>query len=180
MPNKTKKPALVDTLPDKPSDLLSVALYDLYACSQDSAYDINFNEWHKPLQKRDNTQFSNKTEPDVCQVCFAGSIMAKTLGCDSTQRVEANNVILFHKDTILKLMAVDEFRKGHINSALDIMGLKPNQKDFDISYKGRPIANNSGFKMYVDFEDVPVNSKDYIKFVAAIQGIITTLKCCGL
>ena len=56
----------VATLPDKPSELIRLALSDLEKCEGDSRYEVDMNEWHVPTQKG-----------HVCYVCLAGSVMAK-------------------------------------------------------------------------------------------------------
>lgn len=165
-----KKSKLVDTLPDKPSDLLAVALNDLEACSQDSNYRINFETWHKPLKPKDSSQFVTDDTPQVCQVGFAGSVMAKTLQCDASLRIEAGDTSVFHKDTIKKLLALDELRKGYVRVALQRMGAKPDLGGFDVSFKGIP----------ANIPDVEVDQRDYQSFIASMRGIIKTLQFYGL
>jgi hypothetical protein len=55
-------------LPDKPSDLLQLALDDLELCEKDRNYTIDMSEWHTPSQD----------ESEKCAVCIAGAVIAKT------------------------------------------------------------------------------------------------------
>ena len=57
-----------ETLPDKLSDLLELALDDLETTEKDPAYEINMLYWHE-LDEVDNT----------CRVCLAGAVLAQTL-----------------------------------------------------------------------------------------------------
>ena len=60
-------------LPEKLSDCIDVALKDLELVVGDPRYIVDFEKWHVP----DSTQFNTQ-----CTVCFAGSVMAKSLGID--------------------------------------------------------------------------------------------------
>lgn len=55
--------------PDKPSELILMALEDLEAVERDPEYIVNMDTYHYRY-------------PGVCAVCFAGSVMAKRLGAN--------------------------------------------------------------------------------------------------
>ena len=52
-------------LPNKPSELLKVALTDLELVEGDSKYRVDMRNWHTPQYDK------------TCEVCLAGSVMAK-------------------------------------------------------------------------------------------------------
>ncbi len=58
-------------LPNKPSELLEVAMHDLSLVERSSKYKVDMWSWHKP------------TGAGYCEVCMAGAVMAKTLHVDS-------------------------------------------------------------------------------------------------
>lgn len=69
----------VQTLPDPPSSLIRLAVNDLGLVELDDKYNVDMVEtWHSPTFKDDADDFD---EDDVitCTVCFAGSVMAKSL-----------------------------------------------------------------------------------------------------
>ncbi len=98
-------------LPDKPSALIRVALDDLAACELSKDYEVNMGEWHI---LRD-TSLGNP----YCAVCFAGAVMAQTLGADLEEDL---NPASFPRDTN-KLQALDCFRQGEVVGGLVNMGL---------------------------------------------------------
>ena len=53
-------------LPDKPSQLLRLAVKDAQLCQQDPNYRLDMGTWHSPVGS-------------LCFVCMAGAVMAKTL-----------------------------------------------------------------------------------------------------
>ena len=97
-----------DTLPDKLSDLIEVALDDLEKTAVDPRYRVNMNTWHTPHK-------------GVCHVCLAGAVMAQTLKLDP--------VVDYVRDRSLyavdrKLSALNNVRLGSVQLALDNMGFK--------------------------------------------------------
>lgn len=92
----------MNTLPDKLSDLIDVALRDLEQVEKDKRYVIDMQAWHSP-------------KGDACHICFAGAVMAGTLGkapdwphspCD------------FDAATSAKLDALDAVRCGAFGAAI--------------------------------------------------------------
>lgn len=94
-------------LPDKPSDLIELALADLAAVEADGRYKVHMNMWHEPRS-------------GFCAVCFAGSVMAKTLG---TNPGKCTAPIDYDENTRDKLVALDGFREGYIEDGLSYMGI---------------------------------------------------------
>ncbi len=96
-----------NTLPDKASALIRVALRDLKACEKDDNYIINMKMWH--VSGRYN-----------CEVCMAGAVMAQSLGTDFENYAEPRG---FPDDARGKLYALNMFRVGYIEIALQHMGV---------------------------------------------------------
>lgn len=103
----------METLPDKPSELILLALGDLEKCEKDDKYAIDMSNWCCPDWK----------DPNICCVCFAGAVMVQTLGI----KIESGSYERFPWETDFesKLLALDNFRSGHVNRGLQGMGLKP-------------------------------------------------------
>lgn len=99
---KSKKPV---TLPDKPSALIRLALQDLEKAEKSRLYAIEMRDWHAPK--------------GVCEVCFAGSVMAYSLGAKRHDLVTPR---YFDDDTRRKLIALNFFRCGRIEDGLCEMG----------------------------------------------------------
>ena len=93
-------------LPDKPSELIRLALADLRKCEADPRYVIDMAEWHRPVTS------------ELCSVCLAGSVMARSLGRDIWIDLVPST---FESDTRNKLHALDYFRSGHVGLALATM-----------------------------------------------------------
>ena len=108
-------------LPDKPSELIHLALNDLELCEKDDSYAINMHVWHCPELHDD--------VPPLCAVCMAGSVMAKTLNVPVEVEVCSQSFDwLENQDgefcTISqKLEAIDEFRQGELYSGLMSMDM---------------------------------------------------------
>ncbi len=96
-------------LPDLPSELIRVALADLKACEADPDYRIYMNDWHVAATKN-----------VFCEVCFAGAVMAKSLGSDKNDFLSPCD---FTNGIDNKLYALNELRRGQVSQALRGMGL---------------------------------------------------------
>lgn len=99
-----------DTLPDKPSELIRVALADLEKCENDPKYEIFMGTWHDPYPSA-----------GVCDVCLAGSVLAKTMGFDPSVYVAPYDHHLSSENSA-KLSALDDFRTGDLRVGLSCMG----------------------------------------------------------
>ena len=99
------KMSITDKLPDKPSELIRLALHDLELCEQDDRYIIDMGKWHRP-------------EYDICAVCLAGSVMAKSL---NKKRHASGGPAKYKSITSRKLYALNEFRLGNIFIGIKLM-----------------------------------------------------------
>ena len=95
------------TLPDKPSELIRIALKDLEACELDPKYQINMNSWHATIDGK-------------CAVCLAGAVMARTLGISPTRDVAPEDL---ESDLKHRLCALDCLRTGRVQFALHALGI---------------------------------------------------------
>jgi hypothetical protein len=84
-------------LPDKTSELLEVALRDLEACEADPKYRVAMHTWHHYL-----------TPEDVCLVCLAGAVMAKSL--DVAYNHTRNPTFVGDEATRRKLFLLENLR----------------------------------------------------------------------
>lgn len=99
------KPGQLNRLPDKPSELIRLALADLKKVESDPRYEIAMAvTWHEPQE-----------EERTCLVCLAGAVMAEELGLSPE---EDRGPSYFDTDTTLKLLALNSFRLGNIDTAL--------------------------------------------------------------
>lgn len=94
-------------LPDKPSDLITLALADLALAEASPEYKIAMGDWHLPGRR-------------VCYVCLAGAVMAGTLGAPSDVDLTPFS---FNANTRNKLQALDCFRQGTITVAFYHLGI---------------------------------------------------------
>ena len=97
-------------LPDKPSELLRLAMDDLAKCEGSKKYVVHMDIWH-----------SGNVGLDKCLICLAGAVMSKTLGCPIT---EHSSLSYYSIRVANKLRAVNFFRKGDVNLALSCMQIK--------------------------------------------------------
>jgi len=92
-------------LPDKMSELLTIAMLDLEKAENTPRYTIDMSAWHEPNGH--------------CRVCLAGSVMAMRLGVEDT--VSATPGSMADADTRRKLSAINSLRCGDIRSAYSVM-----------------------------------------------------------
>ena len=92
-----------------PSELIRVAVYDLTLCEKDSNYHIDMAAWHSVCKA--SWPFQN----EVCFVCLAGSMMAKSLNMNRAQNGNPDN---YRSEISLKLRAVDFFRQGEVTKGM--------------------------------------------------------------
>lgn len=96
---------MTNKLPDKPSELIRVALADMKK-AQDKGHRIDMDHWSVEEGKK-------------CAVCLAGALMAET-GDAGYRKFDPDD---FDVETRKKLYAIDDFRQGMVNSGLVVMGL---------------------------------------------------------
>lgn len=96
-------------LPNKPSQLLRLAMNDLEIIEKDPRYEIDMAEYHY------------RADGFTCLVCMAGAVMANTMKLDYTKYAHP---ISFPDETRQKLFAINSLRCGDVVEALVILGLK--------------------------------------------------------
>ncbi len=94
-------------LPNKLSDILTIALEDLDRVEADPTYSVDMGNWHY-----------NNTDNGRCEVCLAGAVMAKTLGVSSNKTRGPE-----YTSCDAKLRAIDSARKGLVHVALHLCGV---------------------------------------------------------
>ena len=94
----------------KPSELIYCAVRDLRSCEQDDRYEVAMGNWHSPGPCN-----------EICSVCLAGAVMAKTLGADHDKFLRPSHF----PDATNLLDALDWLRQGVLHRALYGMGLIP-------------------------------------------------------
>jgi len=92
-------------LPDKPSDLIELALADLIKCERSPKYEIDMSFWH--------------AANGICTVCLAGSVMAQSLGVSYNKNSLPS---YFESDEKSKLRALDCLRNGNVEQAFSSLG----------------------------------------------------------
>jgi hypothetical protein len=104
-------------LPNKPSALIRLAVADLTAVEkQKKKFEIRMNQWFTP-----NSELEDDPKKKKCYVCFAGSVMANTMKLDPEEYQEPYTVD--DEDAEKKLYALNDFREGHIEEGLGVMGI---------------------------------------------------------
>lgn len=105
-------------LPNKLSDCLELAIKDLTAVERmKKAYTVFMDDYHEP-----ETVYTNGVyEPTgKCSVCFAGAVMARTLGTSPKVGMSPSNFSTHNRD---RLLALDNLRCGQIDAAFsDLLG----------------------------------------------------------
>lgn len=85
-------------LPEKPSDLIELALNDLIKVEHDKRYKIDMNEWHRP------------NGDGICVVCQAGAVIAKTFKTPPTSLFDFFGASTWDN---VRLDALDDIRAGN-------------------------------------------------------------------
>ena len=94
------------SLPDRPSELLQLALDDLRKCEADPRFKIDMSQWVTPVN-------------EVCYVCLAGSVMIQELGASPEKWCAP---LHFQYGVSDKLWALNQFRLGLLCSAYKFLG----------------------------------------------------------
>jgi hypothetical protein len=95
----------MNILPEKPSDLIELALLDLALVERDKQYVVNMDDWHRPVG-------------EYCSVCLAGSVIAKSLGAVPDRESYPAKFSPYVED---RLWALEYFRVGKVKFAVDRM-----------------------------------------------------------
>lgn len=102
----------MNRLPNSPSKLIRLALDDMRKVERSKDYKIDLSIWHDGTEGDGNGQ---------CVVCFAGSVMSKSLHVSKTKDVGPEELGGDIRD---KLYALDSFRCGWIRDGLEEMSRK--------------------------------------------------------
>ena len=95
-------------LPNKPSELIHLALEDLEKAERSPKYKINMDDWHSPISST------------RCEVCLAGAVMAGTMECDIGEFMGPSEF----GQSRAKLSSLEYFRLGEVATALIKLGIK--------------------------------------------------------
>lgn len=103
----------MNKLPDKPSELIRLAISDLNKVKKDG-HRINMNVYlHAYVDQK-------------CMMCLAGSVMYNTL---ELRPIKSIDPLCLHPKDASKLIALNEFRIGYVKSGCLLMGIKTSIKD---------------------------------------------------
>lgn len=111
---KTKK--RTPQLPKKMSALLRVAVRDAQALEKSKKYKLAMGDWHVP---------ADESVSGKCEVCLAGSVMARTLGCNPSENMDPHELRPRLADALL---AINCMREGDFFSAAAQLGLSDKQR----------------------------------------------------
>lgn len=95
---------LENSLPDKLSDLLDVAMRELERVEADPAYRVDMSRWHNPVS-------------GLCSVCLAGAVLTRALSPDEIFNFSEENA-----EMTKKIVAIDFARSGSVGTALWMIG----------------------------------------------------------
>ena len=132
-----------ETLPDKPSELIRLALHDLELCEQDDMYIINMRRWHVP-----SDTYGWHSPEKKCYVCLAGSVMAKSLNADALKYLDPWD---YNGKTIIKLLALEQFRKGHVHKGIILL--------FPESFENMDLSKFYDYTFIISYEQKPTKFK---------------------
>jgi hypothetical protein len=134
-------------LPDKPSELIKVAIRDLEAVERSRVYAVSMGQWH--------TKFESD---NVCYVCLAGSVMAKTFKIKRNKTCSPASIT--NDDAQRKLYALNAFRIGDIVGAFNNL--------------------NMDVPMFIaEHVHMPTYSEDKVKFKSELLKLAKVLKAAG-
>ena len=146
------------TLPDLPSEMVDLALSLLLKRAEDPRYKINMFSWH-----------IYDPEENKCNICFAGALISQWE--DFTASTTASRYL---PEITHKLYATDNFRRGHIDQALNCFYDKPTQKNLyaDVADRYRHYTRNSMGHGYSH----PSYKYHPMGFIGAIQNLVEFLR----
>ncbi len=152
-------------LPKRLSACIRVALQDLELVENDPRYLVDMQNWHLASGYR-------------CLVCFAGSVIAKTLGAEPTQCISPNSYGWPDRRTAVdlewnndRITALDQVRTGKINTALEFMKVDF-PKDLlmiDVARAAKlPLEKNRFNECYLRVTPYMANKQFFKREIAAI------------
>ena len=113
------------TLPDKLSALIKVGIRDIKQCERDPQYEIHMYAWHEPAG-------------NVCYVCLAGAVLAKSLGVSPDTYSCGMDL---GDEVVRKTEALNEVRTGNVSGAICALTDCSNGEQFNrpiTHYKSNP------------------------------------------
>ena len=135
-------------LPNKPSELLMLALEDMEK-SLDKGYEIRMSNWVEPK----------------CSVCMAGAIMLNTLNVLDEEAYFPDPEI-FDQNTRDKLYAINAFKKGKLEHFESNLGIDTNVSD----------TSDDGYGTYVFYGDLDNQSlNDLLDYTIGMIGYYQSL-----
>lgn len=143
-------------LPDKPSEVLGVAIEDVKKCYADPRYVVDMGHWH--------TEFENG-----CHVCLGGSVIAQRLRPDLGDCFYPERVHCPHARS--KLRFLDNVRKGgdeYIDEALAIMGVNHHTRNRVVEATRNDLV---GFESPTRFFDQKDDRHDFDEFIKELERI---------
>lgn len=147
--------ALLDSsLPDKPSELLRVALTDLQKGEEDPDFEVHMGVWLVQIRQ---------LFPSRCRGCMAGAVMRYSLGIMPEASYESTPLTVDRvtaRGFSAKLLAINSFRIGRIHEALDNLGL-----EYECELRGLP-----SFVTVTDYKH------SHEQFKKEMRGIIAMLE----
>lgn len=124
-----KKAAKKFKLPNAMSGLIRVALADLIAVEkQRKRFEVDMSIWHRGAGQPFDSWNPENGVNKKCVVCFAGSVMAMSLGVADNETKDYED---FDQDTENKLAAIDALRSGNIQDAASILGIEPKGSSYE-------------------------------------------------
>lgn len=116
-PKKKFDPIKVkDTLPNKPSELLLLAIKDLEKVEKSKRLIVDMGHWVSPHAG------GYEIPKGKCAVCLAGAVLVRSLGVTTSNGGFTPED--FNKNICGKARALDAFRSGFVGGGLFFMGLK--------------------------------------------------------
>lgn len=129
----------IGKLPGKPSELIRLALKDLAKVERSKKYKIDMTKWH--------AVWPQEVTKEICCVCLAGSVIAKTLGATPDRSMTPGDF-----DEGMALGALDYFRRGEIHEGFITLDLYlPKKIPETISIT---LYNESKIKFHKDMRDL--------------------------
>lgn len=99
-------------LPDTLSGLLRIAVEDTIAIENTPGYKLEMSYWY--------------TMNGVCQVCMGGAVMLRSAAFVPPESLDSYAMlkVAVPRTLHLKMLLIDDMRKGYMDSAVDRLGLK--------------------------------------------------------
>lgn len=151
-------------LPTKLSALIKVALKDLKKVEKDKNYKVNLSMWHQTF------------DDDVCYVCLAGAVLAKSLKIDRKASICRRNggfLMIFNEQFIKKelpvpqMLALDDVAVGGVGHAVRALR-HAFMNDKPMSQKQLTVVDRlDSVVFYHEYEEYPVLFKKNLKIIAS-------------